>query len=149
VGWVPAVDPVRQRSFYCVDGNTGEFTEGLDVTLITELPAKSAATSTSGARIAPQANSTQPLTVSRVAMGQTGSVEIDFHLGAQAHTTLIVVDVRGRRVRTLLEGTLSSGDHRRRWDARDGEGLLVASGIYFVVLKAHGMIANGKILMLR
>ena len=89
------------------------------------------------------------LSLKPVAVRRTGSVEIEFELGVQGPTTLAVFDVAGRRVRTLVDGGLSRGDHRCSWDGRNDHGLQVAHGIYFVVLKSHETSARAKIPMLR
>jgi hypothetical protein len=50
--------------------------------------------------------------------------------------SLIVYDIRGRRVRTLLDSDLEPGSHKIHWDGRDNRGQLVASGIYLFTLIA-------------
>ena len=43
-----------------------------------------------------------------------------------------VFDVRGRRVRSLLDEDLAAGHHTVIWDGLDGGGRPTASGVYFV-----------------
>jgi len=43
-----------------------------------------------------------------------------------------VVDVRGRRVATILRGRLPAGVHTLVWEGRDNQGAQVASGVYLV-----------------
>jgi len=81
--------------------------------------------------------------------GRSGPVNIQFQLDAHGPTTLVVFDVAGRRVRTLIDGILWRGEHGQTWDGRDDRGLQVARGIYFLELKAHGRSAREKVLMLR
>jgi hypothetical protein len=45
-----------------------------------------------------------------------------------------VLDLQGRRVRTLARGWLARGTTSIRWDARDDQGRLIAPGTYFVRL---------------
>jgi hypothetical protein len=45
-----------------------------------------------------------------------------------------VFDVSGRRVRTLLQRTMTRGTHIVGWDARDDSNQLVAPGVYFAKL---------------
>jgi flagellar hook assembly protein FlgD len=43
-----------------------------------------------------------------------------------------VLDVAGRRVRTLESGEAPTGMRKLAWDLRDDQGRRVASGLYFV-----------------
>ena len=62
---------------------------------------------------------------------------------------LHVVDVEGRRVRTLVDDTRPVGVHTTYWDGRDGAGRLLSSGLYVLHLESRGMEASGRILLLR
>ncbi len=61
-----------------------------------------------------------------------GAVRVEFRLDAAGPVTAEVVDVAGRRVRTLAEGRLPAGTHRLQWDGRDGAGRPTAAGVYFL-----------------
>lgn len=54
--------------------------------------------------------------------------------GRDAKISLVLYDVLGRRVKTLLNDTLSTGEHFVSWDGRDDDGAFAGSGIYFVEL---------------
>jgi hypothetical protein len=56
---------------------------------------------------------------------------ISFSLSTQQRVHLAVYDVQGRLVNALLDGVLEAGPHEVAWDARDGSGQEIASGIYF------------------
>jgi hypothetical protein len=43
----------------------------------------------------------------------------------------VVIDVQGRRVRTLLDGVVVEGGTTVVWDGRDGSGSRATSGMYF------------------
>ena len=49
-------------------------------------------------------------------------------LGAEA----VLLDLQGRRVRTLFRGALARGKTTLRWDGRDDAGLELAAGHYFL-----------------
>ena len=151
VGWTRDARLSRQRSFYCVDGNVGEFTEALDISLITERIGKAAATPAAPGGGTTVATGTSSSTVffTQIAMDREGSGAIDFHLSASGNVTLRIFDVMGRRVRTLVQGMLPTGVYERRWDGRNVRGDRVASGIYFVVLSAHGTTLREKVLVMR
>lgn len=51
-------------------------------------------------------------------------------LAGERHVRLTLVDVTGRRVRTLHEGRLGAGRHALAWDGRDDAGAALAPGLY-------------------
>lgn len=68
------------------------------------------------------------------------STVIAFSVGDEEgeNVALEIFDVRGRRVRTLLDGSLGPGHHRLAWDGKDSRGSPAASGIYFYRLSVDG-----------
>jgi flagellar hook assembly protein FlgD len=58
-------------------------------------------------------------------------------------------DVRGRRVRTLLDAPASTGTLRLTWDGRDDGGRELGSGLYFYRVTAGHHSASGKLTLLR
>jgi hypothetical protein len=61
---------------------------------------------------------------------------IDYYVGKPGRVKLVVYDLRGRRVRTLVDREHSSGEHTTEWNGRDEVGRIVASGTYSVQLAA-------------
>lgn len=66
-----------------------------------------------------------------------------FGLAAAGPARLEILDARGRRVRTLLDGQQAAGDHVAVWDGRDDGGRAAPSGVYFCRLVA-GASAQGQ-----
>ena len=66
----------------------------------------------------------------------TEALRIRFTLPAAAAVRLDVFDLRGRRVRTLLDGRLPPGAHTAAWDGRDAAGAAVPAGVYLYRLRA-------------
>jgi hypothetical protein len=60
-----------------------------------------------------------------------------------------VFDVRGRLIRELAGDHMDAGYHSLVWDGRDGKGLGVSSGIYFIKVAGAGGQAALKVLILR
>jgi hypothetical protein len=62
----------------------------------------------------------------------TSSTTISFAVpaGAPRHVAVGVYDVSGRLVRSLENGALDEGVHRRVWDGRDSSGRAVSAGVY-------------------
>jgi hypothetical protein len=51
--------------------------------------------------------------------------------GQATRTTLRFYDVRGRAVRTLVDGVVPPGKYQVTWDGKDDQGARVGSGVYF------------------
>lgn len=77
------------------------------------------------------------------------TTRIDFNLPDASDVTLIVYDVLGRRVATLVDGHFESGRHHIEWDARDDSGHELASGVYFYRIVTTGRQANRKMVLLK
>ena len=63
------------------------------------------------------------------------STALRFDLASAGTAHLEIFDVRGRHVRTLVDGRLEAGQHTPVWDGRDDTGRTVAAGVYFVRLE--------------
>jgi hypothetical protein len=77
------------------------------------------------------------------------STVITFRLAAPGPVTLAVYDAGGRRVRTLVQERLASGEHRAAWDGTDTAGRRVASGTYVYRLAADGQIRSRSMTLLK
>ncbi len=78
-----------------------------------------------------------------------GTCTLRFTLPAPASVTLAIYDAAGRRIRALVSGPISPGEHEVRWDRRDGDGAVCGSGIYFVVLRAGEGTRSARLLVIR
>jgi hypothetical protein len=74
---------------------------------------------------------------------------ISFSTGSESRVRVAIFDVRGRLVRTLLDGARPAGRHDVSWDRRDSVGRNVSQGIYFAEVLAGGARASAKILVVR
>jgi hypothetical protein len=63
-------------------------------------------------------------------------VQLRFRLAQAGRARLDVYDVRGARVRTLLDGPVAAGPHVVEWNGRDGTGRRVPPGLYLARLHA-------------
>ena len=52
--------------------------------------------------------------------------------------SLWLMDVEGRRVRSLSRGKIAPGIHRVTWDGTDASGDAVAPGRYFLIARSAG-----------
>lgn len=74
---------------------------------------------------------------------------IRFALDAPDNVELVVYDLLGRRVATLLKEQLSAGVYEVTWDARDEGGRLVSSGVYFYTLKVGSHTETRRMVLQR
>ncbi|MCD6419006.1 T9SS type A sorting domain-containing protein, partial [bacterium] len=77
------------------------------------------------------------------------STEISWNSPTGGHTTVEIVDVNGRVVRTLYDDFSSSGNHTVVWDGMDNVGKAVSTGTYFCRVKSGDMKAATKITLLK
>ena len=69
-------------------------------------------------------------------------------LPADGNLDLVVLDLQGRRVRSLMRGAIPTGTHPVRWDLRDENGSRVASGVYFASAQWRDERAGQRIVVL-
>jgi hypothetical protein len=78
-----------------------------------------------------------------------GSTSIRYSVSRPSLVELYVVNIRGQRVRTLVDRVVPAGPHIVRWDGRSGSGGEVASGVYLLVMRVDGRIYTRKALLIR
>jgi cyclomaltodextrinase / maltogenic alpha-amylase / neopullulanase len=74
---------------------------------------------------------------------------ICFDLPAPSEVTLMIYDVLGRAVRTLISGAASGGVHHVIWDGRNDAGLAVAGGLYLCRMDAGEFSQFHKVTFLK
>jgi len=77
------------------------------------------------------------------------STTISFYLPAAQRVALIVYDVQGRRVKTLIDGNKEMGTHKIVWNGTNDRGADVGSGVYFYRLVTGKKVLTKKLVMLR
>jgi hypothetical protein len=78
-----------------------------------------------------------------------GATLIAFTVAEKSSVKLVVYDVTGRTVATLVNETRGRGTHRVHWEGRDELGHLVASGIYFSRLNVGSWAGTRKMLKIQ
>jgi hypothetical protein len=68
---------------------------------------------------------------------------------AESRVSLAIYDPAGRRVRTLHDGPMGTGEHRVAWDGRGEDGAPVQIGIYFLRLDTVAGALARRIVVLR
>lgn len=74
---------------------------------------------------------------------------IRFSLAADGPAKLVIYDVNGRRIRTLVDNGLKAGMHEVVWDGTDDAGRTVTSGVYWSQLQAGDYSSNKKMVVLK
>lgn len=69
------------------------------------------------------------------------STSIVFVIAEAGPVHLAVYDLRGRLVRTLLDGPAPAGRQAVPWDGRDAKGAAVAGGVYLCRIRAGAFTA--------
>ncbi|MCP4545300.1 MAG: S8 family serine peptidase [bacterium] len=74
---------------------------------------------------------------------------IRFTLSAAGETQIVVYDVAGRQVAELFDGYLEHGEREVDWFGKDDRNEAVASGVYFVKLRANGATDTRRLVLIR
>ncbi len=75
--------------------------------------------------------------------------EISFSLPERTQVSLVIYNVLGEKVETLVNGQMDAGTHTIHWNGRDEAGNSVASGIYFYRLKAEDFDQTMKMVLMK
>lgn len=78
-----------------------------------------------------------------------GGCVLSFALAAPASGALEIYDAGGRKVRTLMSGSLAAGAHAPPWDGRDDAGRALPGGIYFARLRTGAGAQSLRMTLLR
>ncbi|HSG28806.1 MAG TPA: FlgD immunoglobulin-like domain containing protein, partial [Candidatus Krumholzibacterium sp.] len=82
-------------------------------------------------------NPFNPVTTIRFDLPKAGQVRLDIY------------NVKGELVSTVVDGHMSEGHREVRWTGTNGQGMGVASGIYFYRLVAGDFVRTRKMVLLR
>ena len=77
------------------------------------------------------------------------STTIKYGLPKNAEVRLVIYNLAGQRVRTLVDAQESAGYKSVAWDGCNSSGMKVPQGIYFYVLKAGEFNQKHKMILLK
>jgi hypothetical protein len=77
------------------------------------------------------------------------STTIGFDLPAASDIQVVVYDLLGKKVRSLMAGKLEAGHHEYIWDGKNDKGDPLPSGVYFYRLQGEGFSSTRKMLLLK
>ncbi len=71
------------------------------------------------------------------------------HVAREGYGTLLIYNMRGQKVRTLVQENLAVGVHSIVWDGRNDLGEQLSSGIYFAVFQINDFMQKQKMTLLK
>ncbi|MDZ7290755.1 MAG: T9SS type A sorting domain-containing protein, partial [candidate division KSB1 bacterium] len=77
------------------------------------------------------------------------STLIKYELPQQVEVKLVIFDLMGRRVRTLVDQRQQSGRYAITWDGRNEQGEVVTSGVYIYQLRAGNFVQTRRMALVR
>ncbi len=75
--------------------------------------------------------------------------EIAFSLPEASDVSIVIYNMLGQKVRTLVDDKMDAGNHVRVWNGKDDNGRSVGSGIYLYRMKADGFQQTKRMLLLK
>lgn len=77
------------------------------------------------------------------------TTQIQYDLPEQAHVSLVIYDLLGQEVNTLVNSVQDPGSHKVIWNGAGSSGRLSASGIYIYQLQTQHMILTNKMVFMK
>ena len=74
---------------------------------------------------------------------------IKYQIPSSGNVNLVVYDLLGRKVKTLVDGFRNAGSYEVNWNSKNDSGFQVSSGIYFYSLQSGDMIKTLKMILMR
>ena len=74
---------------------------------------------------------------------------IRYDLPKASDVKLVIYNILGQKVRTLIDKNRSAGFHVVQWDGKNGAGVSVASGVYIYRIEAERFVKYRKMLLIR
>ncbi len=74
---------------------------------------------------------------------------ISYSLAETGRVNIVVYNIKGQKVTTLVNEQQEKGNHSIKWSGRDSNSKNVSSGVYFVRMKAGKDVSTHKMLLLK
>lgn len=75
--------------------------------------------------------------------------DISFSLPEKTEASLVIYNILGEKIKTLVTGYMRAGTHTLHWNGRDEAGMPIASGIYFYRLKTETFDQTMKMVLMK
>ncbi len=77
------------------------------------------------------------------------SVKLHYQIARNSFVELVILNLLGQKIRTLVNEMQDSGSKAVAWDGRDESGNIVPNGVYWVRLKVGGNVSQNKVVMIK
>jgi hypothetical protein len=77
------------------------------------------------------------------------TTSISFSVREKMPVELVIYNMLGQKVRTLVDGPMDPGNHSVVWNGRDNNGRSVASGVYFFKMHAGKYTSTKKMILMK
>ncbi|MDO9576685.1 MAG: choice-of-anchor D domain-containing protein [Candidatus Cloacimonadales bacterium] len=77
------------------------------------------------------------------------NTKISFDLAEETDVNLVIYNMKGQIVKTLINTTMKADFHSINWNGTDNQNKPVASGLYFYKMQAGKYVSTGKCLLLK
>ena len=77
------------------------------------------------------------------------STTISFAIFAEGPVSIVIYNIRGQKVRTLVDDVLAMNQYRVVWNGADDHGRQVSSGVYFYQLKANDQTFVRRMILMK
>jgi hypothetical protein len=74
---------------------------------------------------------------------------IRYLIPEQGHVRLIIYDILGRRIRTLIDQNQGPGIKSVNWDGRNNQNIVVSNGVYVYILETPGFKTAKKMVLVK
>ncbi len=78
-----------------------------------------------------------------------GGTVVRYSLKEAGHVAIEVYNLKGERVRTLVDARREPGAYLVDWDGRDGSGATVSSGVYFCRMVTEGYTTTSQMVLIK
>ena len=75
--------------------------------------------------------------------------KIIFNISEFSKISLEIFNIKGQKVKTLIDNTIDKGQHSIIWDGKDGNNQIVSSGVYFYKLTTPTKTLTNRMLLLK
>jgi hypothetical protein len=77
------------------------------------------------------------------------TTNIQFNIANSENVRLVVFNILGQKIKTLVNGTMKAGSYTATWNGKDDFGASVASGIYFYRLESQSFNSTKKMILMK
>jgi hypothetical protein len=77
------------------------------------------------------------------------STTIDYNMIEPGNVSIEVFNIKGQKVKTLVNEHMTAGDHNVVWDGKNTNNKSVSSGIYFYKMKTGSYISTKKMILMK